>query len=1044
MTPGRDGGFISLFTRHPTAANLLMALMVIGGLIAFQRINTQFFPDFGLDIISISVEWPGASAEDLDETVVQAIEPEVRFLDGVKRVFSDSFEGSAFIIIEYDPGTDMQSALNTVETVVGQVTTLPEDSETPVIKRTTRYDPISRIVVSGPFPEPALKAYAKKIRDDLLERGVDKVDLIGARDEEIWAEIAPETLRRLDLTISDISQRIADTSKDLPSGGTQGAASNQIRSLGLVKTAEGIAGIEVKAFDDGRKILLGDIANVSETYKDGQVELLRNGQRAIELFVQRSLTADALEVADVVADYLAEIEGTLPPDLKVEQYDITADLIRSRLSLLLENGGTGLILVLAVLFLFLNFRVGFWVAVGIPVSLLATMVLMLATGQTINMISMFALIMVIGIVVDDAIVVGEHAETRWRNGLPPVDAAEVGARRMAVPVLASSMTTIAAFAPLLMVTDIIGKLITAIPYVAIVVILASLVECFFVLPGHMRHALNTDAKKISAFRVKFNAAFDRFRNGLFHDALVTAVRWRYATLAIAVSAFIICLGLVIGGRVGFHFFVSPEADKAYANLSMVSGTSRADTMAALTEIERAMVAAEAELTNGQGGVIKFHETKIGGKAVRDLTLDVTGDNTGAIVVELVPSDEREVRTEPFLKAWREGISLPAGLDSLTVLAAQTGPPGKDLDIRISGDDIFALKQAAGEVVRLVQSYPGTSSVVDDLPYGKEETILEVTPRGKALGFTTETVGRQVRNAYEGSIAKRFPRDDEEVVVRVQFPRDRAESGSLADFHLRAANGAEVALSEVVSLRAKQGLARVRREDGSRRVAVTAELDKTQISTDEIIESLERDGIADIAARYGAKIEYAGKAEEQARTFADMRLGALIGLCAIYIILAWVFGNYSQPLVVMSIIPMGFVGMTLGHLLLGYDITILSFVALIGLSGIVVNDSIILVSTIKEHLDQHEDKFEAIVNGAKERLRAVILTSATTIGGLTPLLFETSLQAQFLIPMALTITFGLMAATLLVLLVIPALLAIIEDFAILKRSWFAKEKNAPAE
>jgi len=467
-------------------------------------------------------------------------------------------------------------------------------------------------------------------------------------------------------------------------------------------------------------------------------------------------------------------------------------------------------------------------------------------------------------------------------------------------------------------------------------------------------------------------------------------------------------------------------------------------MAALKEIERAMLAAESELTNGQGGVIKFHETKIGGKAVRDLTLDVTGDNTGAIIVELVPSDEREVRTEPFLKAWREGISLPAGLDSLTVLAAQTGPPGKDLDIRISGDDIFALKQAAGEVIRLVQSYPGTSSVVDDLPYGKEETILEVTPRGKALGFTTETVGRQVRNAYEGAIAKRFPRDDEEVVVRVQFPRDRAESGSLADFHLRAANGAEVALSEVVSLRAKQGLARVRREDGSRRVAVTAELDKTQISTDEIIESLERDGIADIAARHGAKIEYAGKAEEQARTFADMRLGALIGLCAIYIILAWVFGSYSQPLVVMSIIPMGFVGMTLGHLLLGYDITILSFVALIGLSGIVVNDSIILVSTIKEHLDQHEDKFEAIVNGAKERLRAVILTSATTIGGLTPLLFETSLQAQFLIPMALTITFGLMAATLLVLLVIPALLAIIEDFAILKRSWFAKEKNAPAE
>jgi len=1044
MIPGREGGLISLFTRHPTAANLLMALMIIGGLIAFQRINTQFFPDFGLDFISVSVEWPGASAEDLDETVVQAIEPEVRFLDGVKRVFSDSFEGSAFIILEYNPGTDMQSALNAVETVVGQVTTLPEDTETPVIKRTTRYDPISRIVLSGPFPESALKAYAKKMRDDLLERGVDKIDLVGARDEEIWVEVASEMLRRLDLTIAEISGRIADTSKDLPSGGTQGAAGSQIRSLGLVKDAEGIAAIEVRAFDDGRKILLGDIAEVSETYKEGQVELRRNGERAIELFVQRSLTADALEIADVVTAYLKEIDGTLPPELKVERYDIMAKLIRSRLTLLLENGATGLVLVLAVLFLFLNFRVGFWVAVGIPVSLLATMVLMLATGQTINMISMFALIMVIGIVVDDAIVVGEHAEYRWRSGLPPIDAAEVGARRMAIPVIASSMTTIAAFAPLFMISDIIGKLITAIPYVAVVVILASLVECFFVLPGHMRHALNTDPKKVSKFRMRFNAAFDRFRDGAFHDVIVKAVRWRYVTLATAIAAFIICLGLVIGGRVGFHFFVSPEADKAYANLSMVSGTPRADTIAALEEIERAMLAAEQKLTEGKGGILKFHQVKIGGKAVREVTLDVTGNNTGAIVVELVPSDERDVRTEPFLKAWREEINLPAGLDSLTVLAAQTGPPGKDLDIRISGDDVLGLKRAANEVIRLVQSYPGTSSVVDDLPYGKEETILEVTPRGKSLGFTTETVGRQVRNAYEGAIAKRFPRGDEEVSVRVQFPRKLAESGSLNDFHLRAANGAEVALSEVVEFRTKRGLARVRREDGSRRVAITAELDKASISSDEIIESLERDGIRDIEARHGVTIHYAGKAEEQARTFADMKLGALIGFCTIYIILAWVFGSYSQPLVVMSIIPLGFVGMTLGHLLLGYNITILSFVALIGLSGIVVNDSIILVSTIKEHLAQHEDPFEAIVNGAKERLRAVILTSATTIGGLTPLLFETSLQAQFLIPMALTITFGLMVATLLVLLVVPALLAILEDMAIVKRRWFASDAQAPAE
>ncbi|MCW9040533.1 MAG: efflux RND transporter permease subunit, partial [Rhodospirillales bacterium] len=400
-------GLIGLFIRHPTAANLLMAVMVIGGIFALSRINTQFFPDFGIDIISVQVKWPGAGAEDMDSNVVEAIEPEVRFLDGVKKVVSDSLEGFAVVTIEYEPNTDMQTALSNVETAVGQITTLPEDSERPIVRRVTRYDTISRLILSGPFPESSLKAYAKKIRDTLLDKGVDKVDLVGARDEEIWVDVEPGTLRRFDLTLDDISARIAATSKDLPSGGTRGEAERQIRSLGLVKEARELRDIEIKSLPNGQKVRLGDIADVSESFTESDSEVRSNGERAIELHIMRSVNADALKIADTVEELLADLEKTLPPGLKVQQYDIMSDLIRGRMELLLRNGAQGLVLVLAILFLFLNFRVGFWVAAAIPVSLLATVLLMLGSGQTINMVSLFALIMVLGIIVDDSIVVGE-------------------------------------------------------------------------------------------------------------------------------------------------------------------------------------------------------------------------------------------------------------------------------------------------------------------------------------------------------------------------------------------------------------------------------------------------------------------------------------------------------------------------------------------------------------------------------------------------------------------------------------------------------------
>ncbi len=1032
-----SGGIIGLFARHRTAANLLMALMLIGGVFALQRLNTQFFPDFGIEIIQVSVEWPGASAEDVDSTIVQAIEPEVRFLDGVKRVRSISREGLGVIVIEFYPDTDMQAALADVETAVGQVTTLPEDSERPVIKRLVRYDNITRIVLSGPFSETALKAFAKRAREDLLARGIAKVDLIGARDEEIWVEVDEATLRRLNLTPDDIARAIGGSSRDLPAGGTRGENEVQIRSLGLAKTAREVGAITIRALPNGEKIRLRDIAKVSERFKDGGVTVRRNGQRAIELHVQRALDADALAVADTVAEYVKELRAILPPNLNVDVYNVEAELIRSRINLLLRNGLSGLILVVAILFIFLNGRVAFWVAAGIPVALMTTLAIMLASGQSINMVSLFGMIMALGIVVDDAIVVGEHAETLHRQGLDPLDAAESGARRMAVPVMSASLTTVAAFLPLMLISDIMGEIIRAIPLVVVAIIAASLVECFLVLPGHLRGAFSHRAARDWPLRRWFNRGFARFRDGPFRRMVLLCVRWRYATLATAVAMLVLTLGLIFGGRVSFVFFPQPEVDWVYANVEFAAGTPRARTVAMIDELERALRVAEDRLTGGKGGLVLVDVGKVGTQVGREMDASA-GDQIGGMMVELAPTDQRTITSAQFIDAWRAEVRPLPGLETLTIVPAQGGPPGREIDVRLSGENLDGLKAAAAEVRGLLARYPGVSDIEDDLPYGKREAILKLNAHGKALGFTAESLGRQLRGAFEGTIATRFARGDEEVTVRVMLPRGAIDLAALDSLYLRSPSGAEVALKEIVDRYERIGFSRIKRENGVREAAVTAEIDKSVTTNDDVLNALVRDGVREIARRHGVEVRFAGKAEEQAQTMGDIRFGAMLGLVAIYLILAWAFGSYARPLVVMSVIPLGFVGATIGHLLLGYDLTILSVVALVGLSGIVINDSIILVTTIDERLGRGEGPIAAIVDGTRDRLRAVILTSATTIGGLTPLLFETSLQAQFLIPMALTIVFGLMATTLLVLFVVPALIAVQRDFA----RMFGREAKLP--
>jgi len=1038
-------GVIALFAEHRTAANLLLALMFVCGLFALTQINRQFFPDFGIDMVTVTVSWPGATAADIDANIVQGIEPEVRFLSGVKKVISSSYEGVASITIEFEPGYDMQEGLSDVESAVGQVRTLPEDSERPEVRHIVRYETVSRLVLSGPFPEHSLKQYAKRIRNELLSRGIDRIDFYGARDEEIWVEIRPEVLRKLDLKLGDIAERIRETSQDLPSGELAGGE-RQVRSLGLMREAGEIREVEIKSLADGRKILLGDVARVTEAFEEGGKKAIRLGNPAIELRIRRSINTDALTVSETVRNYVEEVSASLPPQLKVEEFDVRAKSIRQRIDLLVGNGLGGLVLVLAVLFLFLNVRVAIWIAVGIPASLLATIAIMWLSGQTINMISMFGMIMAIGIVVDDAIVVGEHAEQKFREGMPAMDAAIAGARRMAAPVSSSTLTTIAAFMPLFLISGIMGQIISAIPFVVVAVLLASLLECFFVLPGHLSHALKpmSTAGPAGRLRERFDTAFARFRDHRFRSIAEHAIRNRYTTVAIAVSALIIAVAVVVGGRVGYQFFPSPEPDKIYANLEMVAGTSRDDTRRAILEVEDALYRAAGALVADPKELVVMSLGKIGttmGGSSSAASIGNT-DTIGGIIVELVSSDARSISASEVMQNWREAVVKPAGLESLTFTGQRTGPPGGDLDIRLKGGSIEDLKQAAGDIAELLSRYAGLDDIDDNLPYSKPEVVLEVNARGRAMGFTTVDVARQVRNAIDGAIAKRFPRGDEEIRVRVQYPREVVDNALLDHFYLRSPSGRQVALKEVVEFRDSIGFARIRREDGQREVSVKAEVDMLVTRPDRIIEAVQRDGLIDIAERYGLEYSFAGRAEDQRETTSDMFIGAVLGLTFIYIILAWVFSSYLRPLVVMAVIPIGFVGAVIGHGLWGFDLTILSFFAILGLSGIVINDSIVLITTIDERL-RVESLPDALVNGACDRLRAVLLTSATTIGGLSPILFERSLQAQFLIPMALTLVFGLAVTTFVVLLLVPALIMVQEDLTAMIGRRFATTATAPS-
>jgi len=1026
VTERQHNDLVGVFARHPVAANLLMVIMLLAGVWGLSNLNVQFFPNFDVEVVSVRTFWAGAPAEDVERSLTIPLEQTLRTTDGMQEMSSTSTQGLSVITLEFPEGTDMGEATNRVEELVNSVRNLPTDAESPEVAHALRYESVARLLIFGPKDVGELRPLARQIERELLARGIAKISVTGLPEDELAIQIPQVALEDLGLSLRDVAERIDAESRDLPAG-TVGRddVARELRTLNQRRSEMEFEQLALVADRDGRLVRIGDVAQVERRARPNQVALTYQGRPAVELRLMRSATADSLVSARIMQQWLADSAGRLPPDVSVVAYDQRWTVIQDRIGLLLKNGLGGLVLVVAILFLFLNGRVALWVAIGIPISFMATLAIVYLAGGSINMISMFGLIMALGIIVDDAIVVGEDALAHYQSGEGALEAAEGGARRMLAPVMSSSLTTIAAFVPLFAISGFVGALLGDIPFVIVCVIIASLIECFLILPGHLRFSFGgLQQARAGGFRARWDAGFARFRDHHFRAFVRWAVNNRFAILAIALAFLIVLFGLLRGGRMGFAFFPNVEGNAIVASVTFVAGTPPQRVAVFANELESALY--ETDESFG-GGLVKVANVARGRAFFANGLQVQTGDQFASVSVELIPSDERQVRNEAFIEAWESRLKQAPGLEYLTITSRTGGHPGRALEIRLTGQDPPALKQAVVQLSDSLKAIPGVQAIEDNMPYGPQQLVFRLNPLGESLGLSVEEVGRQLRAAFDGELAQIFNEGDDEIEVRVMLPdAERHRLSTLQDISLSLPGGETAPLSSLVELTERRGFKVVRHAEGQLAITLYADVNKAVANANVVRDQLRSELLPSLAQQYGLNWEFTGRAQDQRETAADMQRGALFALAMIYIVLAWVFGSYSWPLVVMAIIPFAVVGALLGHFVMGITPTILSMFGLFALSGIVVNDSIILVVFYKQLREKGMAVHDAIVEAACQRLRAVLLTSLTTIAGLLPLLAETSPQAQFLIPMVVSISFGLAFATFLVLLLLPALLSGMED------------------
>ena len=1026
--------------RNGVAANLLMFFILIAGFFALSTLVQEVFPEVSLDRVQISVPYPGATPDEIEESIVLKIEEQIESVEGLKQIRSTVSEGGGSVVAEAERGTDLSRFLDDIKAQIDRIQTFPAGAERPEVTELTNRQSVIRLVVYGDIAERALKEIAYQTEDALSALPeVSYVETTGVREYEISIEVPLHRLRALGLTLRDISAAVRGGSLDLSAGSIDTREEEvRIRTTGQNYTQQDFEEIIVVSRADGTAVRLGDIAEVRDGFRDVDLIGRYQGQRAAYVEVFRTADEKALEIADAVQAHLEdELVPSLPAGVGIEIWNNDADILQDRLGLLVKNGLLGLALVLIALALFLEIRLAFWVAVGIAVSFVGTFGVMAVLGVSINLMSLFAFLLAVGIVVDDAIVVGENIYAERERGSRGVAASIRGTRRITGPVIFAVLTTVVAFCPLFFIPSSIGSIVGEVPIIVMSVLIFSLIESLLVLPNHLSHLPAPGAgpgrglRAVGRIQSRVQSGLQRLIDGPLDRSLRLATGRPGVVIAAGVAMIIVSVATIPAGIVKVDFMPSVEDDLVTASLIMPEGTPVQRTSEVAQRLEAAGHEAIARLASSRGGggedLVTGVNVTIGALARQS---GPTGDGSGgaapqasvaAVEFKLVGADERDISATDVQQEWREAVGALPEAKSLTI-SAELISFGAPVHVELSHPDPDRLAPIADTVMARLRELAGVFDVQADQERGLREIQLDLLPEARTLGLTLDNLARQVRAAFFGDEALRVQRGREDMRVYVRLPEEERNAISDVEGYLvRTPGGGEVPLGRVASVRFGSSPTTIQRKDGQRILTVTADVNTGVVTGGEVTSLLESSVLPEIAGlNPGLAYSFGGEQQQQVESFGALGGGFALALLAIYALLAIPFGSYTKPLIIMAAIPFGIIGAVLGHVVLGLQMAIMSLFGIIGLSGVVVNDSLVMIDFINERLRQGMPGREAIVEGAKARFRPILLTSVTTFLGVAPLVFETSLQAQFLIPMAASLGFGILFATVVLMMIVPAL------------------------
>lgn len=1028
-----ETGIIAWMARNPVAANLLMLVVMAAGVQALFGITKEVFPSFPGEALTITVPYPGSSPEEVEEGILIKVEESIQDIIGTKEIRSVAKEGSGVVTVELQAGADVGAAMNKVKVRVDGISSFPLDAEPPIIEEIYRRSRIFNLTIFGDLEEAQLKQLADEVRDEILALpGITQVDISGTRDYEISIEVSNLMLLQYGLQFDDVINAVRAQSRDLPGGKMRmDSGTISLRSSGQAYTAQEFSELVLVARGDGTRITIGDIATVRDAFEDQPLLSRLNGRAGITLQIDQVGNQDSLAMNEAVRDYTQAKQQTLPQGVQIAMWSDRTNILKSRMNLLLRSAAQGVLLVMLVLALFLEISLAFWVVAGLPFCILGALMMMNipAVDISVNIISLFGFILVLGILVDDAIVTAESAYNQLEEEGDGLNSIIRGVKRVAVPTVFGVLTTILAFMPLILLQEGIGRLFSYAGPVIIFCLIFSLVETKLILPAHLRHikvkgqssdvpSKNSLVRGFSNLQQYLSRGMKSVAVNRYRPLLQRVVDRRYVSLASFVAVFILVVSLVPAGVLRLVFFPNVPADAMSVSLQMPQGSSYQQTHDYSLRIERAALAVNERYRK---------QMNVNSDVIAQLLVVSKEDTKATITAELVPSTERKVTSVELAGWWREGIGELAGVKALSI-DANAGRNSIPVNVELQGADLEQLRQAAEEVNASLRQFDGVFDVRDTFDAGGPEVDIRITEEGKSLGLGQAELARQVRQAFFGAEIQRIQRGRHEVRVYVRFPVEQRESlQTLRSMWIQLADGRKVPFDVVGEMVESTGVSVINRIDRRRVVNVLADVDKAKVSPTDVLASIEKNALPDILKRYpSVTYRFSGEAEDQAENTSSLILGTEVMLIMIFAALAIPLKSYGKPLIIMSVIPFGIVGALLGHLIMGKDLSIISIIGIIALSGVVVNDSLVLMDYINQRVSEGVAWAQAVMDAGVRRFRAVILTSVTTFVGLLPIQLETSIQSQFLKPMAISVAFGVLFATVVTLLLVPVLCFIADD------------------